>query len=159
MNQKIIEILNSKCHLDFDDNQSEMARRLGLVQGTLSKILRGEVTHPNRTNATKIAKFLGVSRDAIYEDEGNIEQSISTPSLYEDIPEKYQSTVKDVIEVFSSEDEGTKLALQQNIAMFLEKVRQGEEIKQLKRQIDTLQKALNAGDPPGAERYKGGKRS
>ena len=93
MNPKIVALLNDKCHMQFDDNQSEMARHLKMVQGTLSKILRGEVTNPSREHATKLAKFAGVTVDTIYEEGDNSTPFDSTLSpdetqllsLYRDI--------------------------------------------------------------------------
>jgi DNA-binding XRE family transcriptional regulator len=61
-------MLLDTCHKKFDDHQTAMARSIRIPQPTLSKIMSGDTETPSRKTATRIASYLGISVDAVYDD-------------------------------------------------------------------------------------------
>lgn len=75
--------------------------------------------------------------------------SISSP-----YGEEIQSVINAVIEVMTSDDEGTKLALAQNAFTFQRTVRNGKEIAQLKSDIEAIKRRLMPNEQPREDDFK-----
>lgn len=126
--------------LDSKMSQRKVAADLGMNNyQELNNMLRGATTILNKI--PDLAKVLRKSECDFFVDRSKTEPSISNE------PKELRPLISMVVDVMTSEDEGTKSALTQNIRMFYEKIKEKQE---LLRRIETLEKALGSGDPPSS---------
>lgn len=124
--------------LDSKTSQRKVAEKLGMKNyQELNNMLRGATTILNKI--PDLAKILGKTECDFFVDHSKTELSISRE------PKELRPLVSMVVDVMTSEDEGTKSALVQNIRMFHEKIKDKQE---LLRRIEILEKTLGSEDPP-----------
>lgn len=139
----------------FRKSQAEFAESVGLTHGSISRIESGKIK-PKDSVILAICMKYAVNRDWLETGEGDMvvthsehaERVEESPPKYPDSSATTGGLLRMVEEIMNSDDEGTKLALTQNIHMFHEKI---EEKTQLLKRIDALEKVLHPYVPAGSE--------
>jgi hypothetical protein len=136
--------------VDIAGNSNRLSKASGLSITTIKSLLTG-TADPTRTSLIALNKATGVSILWLATGEGSMydsdtanerrsEYAVDRQSV--NVPDEVRPVLDAFIEVMSSDEYGTKLALKQNVMEFRDKVRIMKEFGEMRSDLDAIKRRI-----------------